>query len=84
MIGISNKLTMIFIRSEKTGSVYTLDPNTQTELYYTPMMKDGEFATCFNDNDWAAVDWLSVLGEEEWIKPYLENIHQQLLEEVAQ
>ncbi len=75
---------MIFIRSEKTGSVYTLDPNTLTELYYTPMMKDGEFATCFNDNDWTAVDWLSVLGEEEWIKPYLENIHQQLLEEVAQ
>ncbi len=75
---------MIFIRSEKTGSVYTLDPNTQTELYYTPMMKDGEFATCFNDEDWAEVDWMHVtFGEEEWIKPYLENIHQQLLEEVA-
>ena len=75
---------MIFIRSEKTGSVYTLDPNTQTELYYTPMMKDGEFETCFNDEDWAEVDWMHVtFGEEEWIKPYLENIHQQLLEEVA-
>ena len=75
---------MIFIRSEKTGSVYTLDPNTQTELYYTPMMKDGEFETCFNDEDWTAVDWLSVLGEENWIKPYLENIHNLLLEEVTQ
>ena len=75
---------MIFIRSEKTGSVYTLDPNTQTELYYTPMMKDGEFATCFNDEDWTAVDWLSVLGEENWIKPYLTNIHNLLLEEVSQ
>ena len=76
---------MIFIRSEKTGSVYTLDPNTQTELYYTPMMKDGEFATCFNDEDWAEVDWMHVtFGEEEWIKPYLENIHNLLLEEVAQ
>jgi len=75
---------MIFIRSEKTGSVYTLDPNTQTELYYTPMMKDGEFATCFNDEDWTAVDWLSVLGEENWIKPYLTNIHNLLLEEVTQ
>ena len=74
---------MIFIRSEKTGSVYTLDPNTQTELYYTPMMKDGEFETCFNDEDWTAVDWLSVLGEENWIKPYLENIHNLLLEEVT-
>ena len=84
MIGISNKLTMIFIRSEKTGSVYTLDPNTLTELYYTPMMKDGEFATCFNDNDWTAVDWLSVLGEEDWVQPYLKDIHNQLLEEVTQ
>jgi len=75
---------MIFIRSEKTGSVYTLDPNTQTELYYTPMMKDGEFETCFNDEDWAEVDWMHVtFGEEEWIKPYLENIHNLLLEEVA-
>jgi len=53
-------------------------------LYYTPMMNDGEFATCFNDNDWTAVDWMHVtFGEENWIKPYLENIHQQLLEEVA-
>ncbi len=75
---------MIFIRSEKTGSVYTLDPNTLTELYYTPMMNDGEFATCFNDNDWSAVDWLSVLGEEEWVQPYLKNIHNQLLEEVSE
>jgi DNA-directed RNA polymerase delta subunit len=75
---------MIFIRSEKTGSVYTLDPNTLTELYYTPMMKDGEFATCFNDNDWTAVDWLSVLGEEEWVQPYLKDIHNQLLQEVTQ
>jgi len=75
---------MIFIRSEKTGSVYTLDPNTLTELYYTPMMKDGEFATCFNDNDWTAVDWLSVLGEEEWVQPYLKDIHNQLLQEVRQ
>ena len=75
---------MIFIRSEKTGSVYTLDPNTLTELYYTPMMKDGEFETCFNDEDWIAVDWLSVLGEENWIKPYLTNIHNLLLEEVTQ
>ncbi len=76
---------MIFLRSEKTGSVYTLDPNTLTELYYTPMMKDGDFATCFNDEDWTAVDWMHVtFGEEEWIKPYLENIHNQLLEEVAQ
>ncbi len=75
---------MIFIRSEKTGSVYTLDPNTLTELYYTPMMKDGEFETCFNDEDWTAVDWLSVLGEENWIKPYLTNIHNLLLEEVSQ
>ena len=74
---------MIFIRSEKTGSVYTLDPNTLTELYYTPMMKDGEFATCFNDNDWTAVDWLSVLGEEEWVQPYLKDIHNQLLQEVT-
>jgi len=75
---------MIFLRSEKTGSVYTLDPNTLTELYYTPMMKDGEFATCFNDNDWTAVDWLSVLGEEEWVQPYLKDIHNQLLQEVTQ
>ena len=75
---------MIFIRSEKTGSVYTLDPNTLTELYYTPMMKDGEFATCFNDEDWSAVDWLSVLGEEDWVQPYLKDIHHQLLEEVTQ
>jgi len=75
---------MIFIRSEKTESVYTLDPNTLTELYYTPMMKDGEFATCFNDNDWTAVDWLSVLGEEEWVQPYLKDIHNQLLQEVTQ
>ena len=75
---------MIFIRSEKTGSVYTLDPNTLTELYYTPMMNDGEFATCFNDNDWAAVDWLSVLGEEEWVQPYLNNIHNQLLTAVSE
>jgi|7_EtaG_2_1085326.scaffolds.fasta_scaffold24040_4 hypothetical protein len=72
---------MMFISSEKTGSVYKLDPITQTELYYTPLMKNGDFM--MRDEDWCAVDWDSVLGEEDWLQPYLKNIHNQLLEEVS-
>ena len=67
---ISNMVVLI---SEKLGSVYTLDPNTFTELYYQPLNKDNSYSSNFNDFD--VVDWLSIAGEEEYIGKELNRIH---------
>ena len=64
---------MVILISEKLGSVYTLDPDTFTELYYQPLNKDNSYSSNFNDFD--VVDWLSIAGEEEYIGKELNRIH---------
>ena len=64
---------MVILISEKLGSVYTLDPNTFTELYYQPLNKDNSYSSNFNDFD--LVNWLSIAGEEEYIGKELNRIH---------
>ena len=64
---------MVVLISEKLGSVYTLDPDTFTELYYQPLNKDNSYSSNFNDFN--VVDWLSISGEDANIGKELNRIH---------
>ena len=63
---------MVVLVSEKLGSVYTLDPDTNSVLYYTALYPNGDYSSNFDDYD--EVDWLAVLGEDETVLKELHRI----------
>ncbi len=64
---------MVVLISEVLGSVYTLDPDTFTELYYQPLNKDYSYSSNFNDFN--VVDWLSIAGEDDNVEKELNRIN---------
>jgi len=64
---------MVLLISEKLGSVYTLDPDDNDVLCFTPLNKDNTYSSNFEDYD--EIDWLSIAGEEEYIGIELNRIH---------
>ena len=68
---------MIFIRSDKTGCTFTLDPNNNKVLMYAPIYSDGSIETTYSAYDWVEWDELDddVLREAD-------RVHKLLLAEV--
>jgi len=69
---------MVVLVSEKLGSVYTLDPDTNSILFYSPLYPDNSYSSNFNDYD--EVDWLSLSGEDDSITEELHRIEDCLKE----
>ena len=69
---------MIFIRSEKNGCTYTLNPDNNVDLMYAPMYADGSIETTYsgyNEVEWDMIeDELDVVEEAA-------RCHQLLLED---
>ena len=50
---------MLFVRSNKTGCTFALNPNNNQELLFAPMLADGSVETSFSgfaEVEWDAID----------------------------
>ena len=49
---------MLFVRSNKTGCTFALNPNNNQELLFAPMLEDGsvDLECGFAEVEWDAID----------------------------
>jgi hypothetical protein len=49
---------MVFLISNKNNCSYTLDPDNQRVLMYSPLLSDGSYQTTYSAYDWVEFDRL--------------------------
>jgi len=64
---------MIILTSEQHGCAYSID--SEGTLFYTSMMEGGGIET----EDWCEVDFMSMFGEEEYLRFEVDDIHDKLI-----
>ena len=70
---------MFYYVSEQHGCVYRLQQDQDSDgdwLEYTPQNDDGTWSQ--DDDDWAEVDQLSLLGEEEDVRLHIDWVEDRL------
>ena len=64
---------MIIYIAENQGCAYSIC--SEGALYYTPLYQDGSV----NVDDWSEVDFMSMFGEEEYLRFEVDDIHDKLI-----
>ena len=82
-----HKLSFIdspILYSEEHGCIYGLVKDVDSDgdyLMFTPQFIDGTWSE--NEDDWAEVDEMALLGEDSKIKDYVDQVFQTLQKEVS-